>query len=78
MEGLLLEKSIGKAKLTANDVIRMKQLFKEGTERQDLSNMFNITRSYVRTILTNHRWKHLLESPTIPPEEAVRIVEEGK
>lgn len=47
------------AKLSENEVIKIRQLYKIGSARKDLAIQFNTARSNVDFIVTYKSWKHL-------------------
>lgn len=51
----------GRAKLTEEDVLTIRQLWKEGKTRQEIYELYpQVTTTSVRDIINNKTWKHLL------------------
>ncbi len=50
----------GQAKLKDEDIIKIKQLYKDGVFQKEIAKIFNVCRPLISMIVCNKIWKHLL------------------
>lgn len=49
----------GRAKLTEENVLKIRTMFKEGTSMQNLSKMYNVTVRCIHYAVRRKTWKHV-------------------
>lgn len=65
---VLRGESNGNSKLSENQVIEIRNKYKQGSTQEELAELNGVSRSLIGGIVNNRKWKHLLPKEIITPK----------